>query len=72
MFDVCAIGHITKDTVRINNVEKDMPGGVAYYFSIASKNLGSNVSLITKVARKDKGLLNDLTKKNIDIFKFFG
>ena len=68
MFDVCAIGHITKDIVRTKNAEKEMPGGVAYYFSIALKNLGSNVSLITRVAEKDKGLLNDLIKNNIPIF----
>ena len=68
MFDVCVIGHITKDLIKIKNVEKEMPGGVAYYFSIALKNLGSNVSLITKVAEKDKDLLNDLIKKNISIF----
>ena len=55
MFDVCVIGHITKDIVRIKNVEKEMPGGVAYYFSMGLKNLGSNVSLITKAAEKDKG-----------------
>ena len=65
MFDVCVIGHITKDIVRIKNVEKVMPGGVAYYFSMALKKLGSNVSLITKVGEKDKGLLNDLIKNNM-------
>lgn len=68
MFDVCVIGHITKDIVRIKNVEKEMPGGVAYYFSMGLKNLGSNVSLITKAAEKDKGLLSDLIKNNISIF----
>lgn len=68
MFDVCTIGHITKDIVKIKNIEKNMPGGVAYYFSIALKNLGSNVSLITKIAEKDKGLLNDLIKNNISIY----
>lgn len=68
MFDVCVIGHITKDIVRIKNVEKEMPGGVAYYFSMGLKNLGSNVSLITKAAEKDKGLLNDLIENNISIF----
>jgi len=62
------IGHITKDIVRIKNVEKEMPGGVAFYFSMGLKNLGSNVSLITKAAEKDIGLLSDLIKNNISIF----
>lgn len=68
MFDVCVIGHITKDLVRIGNVKKQMPGGVAYYFSMALKNLGSNVCLITKAAKKDRGLLDDLIRKDISVF----
>ncbi len=68
MFDVCVIGHITKDIVRTKTLEKTMPGGVAYYSSIALKSLGSNISLITKCAEKDKDLLNDLIKDNISIF----
>jgi len=68
MFDVCIIGHITKDILRIKNEEKEMPGGVAYYFSIALKNLGSKVSLITKVAGKDKDLFNGLIRNDIPIF----
>ncbi len=68
MFDVCIIGHITKDILRIKNEKKEMPGGVAYYFSIALKNLGSKVSLITKVARKDKDLFNNLIRNDIPIF----
>ena len=68
MFDVCVIGHITKDIVRTKTLEKTMPGGVAYYSSIALKSLGSNISLITKCAEKDKGLLNDLIKDNVTVF----
>ncbi len=68
MFDVCVIGHITKDIVRIKNEKKERPGGVVYYSSIALKNLGANVSLITKSAEKNKGLFNDVIKNNISIF----
>ena len=68
MVDVCVIGHITRDIIRIKNVEKELPGGVAYYFPMAVKSLGANVSLITKCAEKDKLLLNDLVKHNVDIY----
>ncbi|MBA7688059.1 Ribokinase [subsurface metagenome] len=68
MFDVCVIGHITRDIIRIGNIEKEMPGGAAYYFPMALKNLGSNASLITKAAEKDKYLLNDLIRNDIGIF----
>ena len=68
MYDVCVIGHITRDLIRIKDVEKEMPGGVAYYFPTTLKSLGSNVCLITKLAEKDKSLLSDLVKNNIKVF----
>ena len=68
MFDVCVIGHITRDLIRIQNVEKQLPGGVAYYFTMAVKNLGLHVSLITKCSENDKTLLGDLIENDVDIF----
>lgn len=68
MIDVCVIGHTTRDIIRIGRGEKDLPGGVAYYFSMAYTSLGGSVSVITKCAEKDTFLLNDLVKRNIDIF----
>lgn len=68
MFDVCVIGHVTKDLVKTKNLEKTMPGGVGYYCSVALKNLGLNFSLVTKVADKDRGLLNALNNENVSIF----
>ncbi|MFQ5538790.1 MAG: PfkB family carbohydrate kinase [Candidatus Binatia bacterium] len=67
MFDVCVIGHITRDTIRVKDLEKELPGGVAQYCSIACKNLRSKVYVITKCAEKDNILLNDLRKEDIPI-----
>ncbi len=68
MVDVCIIGHVTKDIVRINSREKELPGGTAYYSSMALKNLGLNVVVITKIGYNDGYLLNDLKKGNIPAF----
>ena len=68
MVDVCVIGHITRDIIQIEKAEKELPGGVAYYFSMAFKSLGGSVCVITKCAEEDKLLLNDLVKHDIDIF----
>lgn len=68
MFDVCVVGHITRDRIRIGDTEKELPGGVAYYSSVALKSLGLNVCLVTKCAEQDKGLLYDMLKQNIAIF----
>jgi len=68
VFDICVIGHVTKDIVRIGGKEKQLPGGTAYYASMAMKSLGLNVAVITKVAKEDEALLNDLKRINIPIF----
>jgi len=68
MFDVCVVGHITKDIVKIGNETKMMPGGTAYYASIALKRLGANVCVATKVAKEDLFLLDELKKEKIPIF----
>lgn len=67
MFDVCVIGHITRDIIRVKNLTKELPGGVAQYCSIACKNLGSKLYVITKCAEEDKVLLDDLVHENIPI-----
>ncbi|RLB94884.1 MAG: ribokinase [Deltaproteobacteria bacterium] len=68
MLDVCVIGHVTKDITRINNRGKELPGGTAYYFSMALKNLGLNVAVVTKIGYNDSYLLDDLNKNNIPVF----
>lgn len=67
MYDVCVIGHVTRDVIRIKDKQNEMPGGVAYYFSTALRSLGCNICLITKLAEEDKGLLTNLVKNGIDI-----
>ena len=66
--DVCVIGHVTRDIIKINNRERVLPGGTAYYTSIALKNLGLNVAVVTKIGNSDRYLLNDLNKNNIVVF----
>ena len=68
MFDVCAVGHVTKDVVRINDTDREMPGGTAYYAAMAMKRLGLNVAVVTKVGGKDKALLRSMESEQIPIF----
>ncbi len=68
MIDVCVIGYVTKDIVRINHHQKVLPGGTAYYTSLALKNLGLNVAVVTKIGEKDLHLIDELKKKNITLF----
>ncbi len=68
MFDVCVVGHVTKDIIRIGDTEREMPGGTAYFLPIALKNLGMNVSVVTKIGKKETSLLSKLEKEKVPVF----
>ncbi|MCS6925871.1 MAG: PfkB family carbohydrate kinase, partial [Candidatus Binatia bacterium] len=70
MFDVCVIGHVTKDLICIDGkLQREMPGGTAYYTSIALSHLGLQVAVLTKVARADREeLLCELRSCGVTVF----
>lgn len=70
MFDVCVIGHITKDLICIDGkLCREMPGGTAYYTSLALRHLGLRVAVVTKVAQADREyLLRELQSCGIAVF----
>lgn len=68
MFDICTVGHITKDIIKTRTEEKIMPGGTGYYCSMALKSIGAKTALITKIGESDKGLLDDLAKGKFPFF----
>ena len=68
MFDVCVVGHITKDIVKTADGEIEMSGGTACYTAVALKNLGMSVAVITKLHHQDTSLLNELEKEQIPVF----
>ena len=43
VFDVCVIGHITRDIIRVGRTTRATPGGTAYYTSMALRRLGLKV-----------------------------
>ncbi len=67
VFDICVVGHITKDIIVIGNKKKELPGGVVYYFSLALKSLDPHlkVAVVTKLRKEDKFLLNELLQKGV-------
>ncbi len=68
IFDVCVVGHITKDIANTADGEIQIPGGTAYYTAIALKHLGMSVAVITKLRDQDTFLLSELEKEHIPIF----
>jgi sugar/nucleoside kinase (ribokinase family) len=69
MYDVCVIGHVTKDIIQIDGVAREMPGGTAYYASMALKSLGLNVAVMTKIAAGDESaLLEPWARSGVHLF----
>jgi sugar/nucleoside kinase (ribokinase family) len=68
MFDICVVGHITKDIVKIADGEIEMPGGTTHYTAVALKNLGMSVAVITKLHHQDTSLLSELEKEKIPVY----
>jgi sugar/nucleoside kinase (ribokinase family) len=68
-FDICVVGHITRDIIRIGRTKRTTPGGTGYYTSIALSRLGLKVAVLTKVAESDRaGLLRELSMNEIATF----
>jgi sugar/nucleoside kinase (ribokinase family) len=61
-FDVCVVGHVTKDTVvREGQPVEYQPGGVAYYAGVAYRSLGLATAVVTRMAGRDEpSLLQEL------------
>jgi sugar/nucleoside kinase (ribokinase family) len=68
MFDVCVVGHVTRDIVRIGTRQTEMPGGTACYSSLAMKSLGMDVAVVTRLSKHDRSLLDRLYRDRVAVF----
>ena len=68
-FDVCVVGHVTRDITITGEKTTSVPGGTAYYTSLALKRFGLKVVVVTKTAREDKAfLLGPLEREGIETY----
>jgi len=67
MLELCTIGHITLDKIQTTRSVKYMPGGTAWYFSKALRNLHMDYVLVTAVAPTELNIIEDLQKEGIKI-----
>jgi sugar/nucleoside kinase (ribokinase family) len=68
MYDICTIGHITRDTVVTEQSVTHMPGGTSFYFSKALRQLKSNQALVTALAQEDNYIVAALRDEAIPVF----
>ena len=69
MLDVCVIGPVTRDVIRIAGaLPKEMPGGVVHYAGSAFRALGLETAVITKAAQRDAArLLQGLRRIGVEV-----
>lgn len=66
-FDIVIIGDLSKDKIVIGKRVSTQPGGAVLYGSIPIAEI-SKVAVITKLAKKDLSLLNEMKKIGVRIF----
>ena len=66
-YDLLIIGHITSDTLEYKGEVTRFTGGAAYFSSFAAKRSNAKIRVVTKLARRDFGVLDDLKKEGIDV-----
>ena len=69
MSKVCVVGHVTCETIVVND-QRSPPtvGGTGFFSSLTYQELGLKTILVTKVARTDqKNLLSSLEHAGITI-----
>ena len=58
MYDICIIGHVTRDRIQIGAYpERVQPGGTVYYSGLAAARLGLRTLAITRLCGIDRALL---------------
>lgn len=69
--DVCVIGHVCRDTIRIGDRTRAQVGGTAYYCALALCRLGRRVAVVTKLAAADRPeLLRELRSAGVTVSAF--
>jgi sugar/nucleoside kinase (ribokinase family) len=61
------IGHITRDTLEYKGEVTRFTGGAAYFSSFAAKRSNTKICVVTKLARKDFGVLDELRGEGIEV-----
>lgn len=71
IYDVIYAGNYTKDTLITPDGTKVVDGGGMNYAANAAKQLGINAAVITRLAKEDHHVVENIQEEGIDCFPFF-
>ncbi|MHA2125177.1 MAG: hypothetical protein ACXABO_03720 [Promethearchaeota archaeon] len=61
--DIVILGHIAKDEIEVDGINRPSLGGAVYYGGIAGSHMGLKITIITRMMKEDFQIL-DIFKKN--------
>ena len=67
MYDICCIGHLTRDKIITSKSVVEMAGGTSFYFSNAIHKMDVHYILATSLAESEMHFANDLRNKQIEV-----
>ena len=67
-FDIAFLGHYTKDTIVLPHETKTVKGGAFYYGAHVVVKMGLRAAVITRLARQDFGVVDDLSRMGVEVF----
>lgn len=68
LYDIAFIGHFSKDRIIISGNVEESPGGAVYFGAIAAARADARAAAVTRVAAKDRPLLEPLTAAGVDAY----
>lgn len=68
LYDLVIIGNYTKDTIVSNSGIRYVDGGGFYYGAFAAVMLGLKVAAVTRLAKQDFHVVNNLKGLGVDVF----
>ena len=66
-YDIMILGHITRDTLEYRGKVTPFTGGAAYFSSFAARRSNAKICVVTKLARGDFGVLDELKREGIEV-----
>jgi len=67
-FDIAFLGHYTKDTIVLPHETKTVRGGAFYYGVNVVVRMGLEAAVITRLAKQDFEVVDDLTRMGVEVF----
>lgn len=66
-FDMVSIGHVTSDILNYIGKVSNFTGGATYFSAFPAARIGVKLMVVTKMAEKDFGVLEELRKEGIEV-----